>query len=195
MSACSRFFNAQKISQLKNSEAIAESSVKDQFRGFESQIAWGEHLVIVGGCNDCHTPKKMTPHGPVLDSSLWLSGHPAQMPRIDVNRMEMEKKGLVVTMDLTEWVGPWGVSFSANLTPDDATGTGTWTKEQFMVALREGKAKGLPAARTLLPPMPWDLSYQFFTDDEIYAVFAYLQSIKPISNAVPPPEPPVSAGM
>lgn len=58
------------------------------YGGYESQIEWGEHLVTIGGCNDCHTPKKMTPHGPVLDSSLWLSGHPAQMPRIDVNRKE-----------------------------------------------------------------------------------------------------------
>jgi hypothetical protein len=48
--------------------------------GFESQIEWGHHLVTIGGCNDCHTPKKMSDHGPVLDSALLLSGHPAQFP-------------------------------------------------------------------------------------------------------------------
>jgi hypothetical protein len=34
----------------------------------------GEHLVHIGGCNDCHTPKKMTDHGPELDLDLTLSG-------------------------------------------------------------------------------------------------------------------------
>jgi hypothetical protein len=102
----------------------------------------------------------MTDHGPVLDSSLLLSGHPAQLPAPDVNRKEMESKGLAVTGDLTAWVGPWGVSFAANLTPD-ATGTGNWKEEQFMYAIREGKYKGLAGSRSLLPPMPWDM-YQAY---------------------------------
>ncbi len=168
------------------------ASAKEMYDGFESQIKWGEHLVLVGACHDCHTPKKMTAHGPVLDTALWLSGHPANNPRIDINRKEIESKGLAVTGDLTEWVGPWGVSFTANLTPDD-TGIGNWTEEQFMRALREGKFKGLPAGRTLLPPMPWEM-YKNLTDDEIKAIFAYLRSIKPVSNLVPAPVPPTSAG-
>lgn len=94
---------------------------KQAFGGFESQIKWGEHLTIIGGCGDCHTPKKMTPNGPAVDESLMLSGHPAQMPAPDVDRKEMESKGLAVTQTLTAWVGPWGISYAANLTPD-ATG-------------------------------------------------------------------------
>jgi hypothetical protein len=162
------------------------------FNGFESQTEWGKHLVITAGCNDCHTPKKMTNRGPVLDTSMWLAGHPAQMPRIDVDRAEMESKGLVVTMDLTEWVGPWGISFAANLTPD-GTGIGNWTEDQFIYALRNGKAKGLPDARPILPPMPWEM-IQHMTDGELKAIFAYLRSIKPINNLVPEPVPPTSAG-
>jgi len=161
------------------------------YNGFESQIKLGEHLVLVGGCNDCHTPKKMGTHGPVLDSALWLSGHPAQMPGIDVDRKAMESKGLVVTWDLTEWVGPWGVSYAANLTPHE-TGIGTWKEEQLFKVLREGKYKGLDGSRNILPPMPWEM-YQFYTDDEIKAIFAYLKSLKPVNNIVPPPLPPVSA--
>jgi mono/diheme cytochrome c family protein len=168
------------------------TSAKEMYDGFESQIKWGEHLVLVGACHDCHTPKKMTARGPVLDSALWLSGHPANNPRIDINRKEIESKGLAVTGDLTEWVGAWGISFTANLTPDD-TGIGNWTEEQFMRALREGKFKGLPAGRPLLPPMPWEM-YKNLTDDEIKAIFAYLKSIKPVSNLVPAPVPPTSAG-
>ena len=172
-------------------EEDALSASNSNFNGFESQEAWGEHLVIIAGCHDCHTPKKMTDHGPVLDSTMWLAGHPANMPRIDVNRKEMEEKGLFVSMDLTEWVGPWGVSFTANLTPDP-TGTGNWSEDQFLYAIREGKSKGIQGARTLLPPMPWEMIRQM-TDDELKAIFAYLKTIKPINNLVPAPVPPTSA--
>lgn len=162
------------------------------YNGFESQIKYGEHLVLIGGCNDCHTPKKVTPEGAVhLDTALWLSGHPAEMPSFEVDRKAMESKGLIVTQDLTEWVGPWGVSYAANLTPDE-TGIGNFTEEQFFRVLREGKYKGLVNSRPILPPMPWEM-YRNMTDDEIKAIFAYLKSIKPVSNIVPAPLPPVGA--
>jgi len=182
-------------SQQKKEETTLFEKTNDQpsdFHGYESQVAYGKHLVTIMGCNDCHTPKKMTEQGPVPDMDLQLSGHPANMPRIDINREEIEGKGYAVTMDLTEWLGPWGVSFAANLTPD-GTGIGNWTEDQFIYALREGKAKGIPGARTLLPPMPWEM-FRHMTDDELKAIFAYLKSIKPINNLVPPPEPPLSAG-
>ncbi len=171
----------------KASLAISDNT---EFYGFKSQLEWGEHLVLIGGCHDCHTPKKMTSHGPVLDTALWLSGHPANMPRIDNEKNEVEPTGLAVAMDLTEWVGPWGVSFSANLTPDP-TGIGNWTEEQFIYALRNGTAKGIPGSRPILPPMPWEM-IRHMTDNEMKAVFAYLKSIKPVNNIVPAPVPPMA---
>ena len=168
-----------------------QEPAKPDFAGFGSQVKWGEHLVTISGCNDCHTPKKMTPHGPDLDSLLMLSGHPSQLPAPDVNRKEMESKGLIVTNDLTTWVGPWGVSFTANLTSDES-GIGTWSESQFMNAIRHGKFKGLDGSRDLLPPMPWPM-YKHMTDDELKAIFAYLKSTRPVSNLVPAPLPPVSA--
>ncbi|HSN60795.1 MAG TPA: c-type cytochrome [Ferruginibacter sp.] len=162
------------------------------YGGFESQAKWGEHIVTISGCHDCHSPKKMTAHGPDIDSTLLLSGHPALQPPPDVNRKELETKGLVLAAgDLTSWVGPWGISFTANLT-SDVTGIGNWSEEQFMYALREGKFKGLAGSRSLLPPMPWPM-YKHMTDDEMKAVFAYLKSTKPINNVVPAPVPPASA--
>lgn len=165
---------------------------KQSFGGFDSQIKWGEHLVTVGGCNDCHTPKKMTPQGPEPDMSLMLSGHPAQMPPPDVDRKEMESKGYAVTQTLTAWVGPWGISYSANLTPD-ATGIGNWQESNFITALREGKFKGIASARPLMPPMPWQF-FKEMSDDEIKAIFAYLKSIKPVNNLVPQYQPPLTGG-
>lgn len=162
------------------------------YHGFESQVKWGEHLVLIGGCNDCHTPKIITPEGAVhLDTALWLSGHTAGTPSFEVDRKAMESKGLVVTQVFTEWVGPWGVSYAANLTPDE-TGIGNFTEEQFFRVLREGKYKGLVNSRPILPPMPWEM-YQNMTDDEIRAIFAYLKTIKPVKNIVPLPKPPVGA--
>jgi hypothetical protein len=170
--------------------APTESAGKPaEFGGYPSNIEWGEHLVTIAGCHDCHTPKIMTAQGPVLDSSRLLSGHPADMPDIVVDRKEMQSKGLIVANDLTSWVGPWGISYTANLT-SDSTGTGAWNEEQFMYAIRNGKFKGLPNGRPLLPPMPWPL-IRNMSDDELKAVFAYLQSTKPIKNIVPPPKPPV----
>jgi len=172
-------------------ETTSQDSVKtDDFYGFGSQVKMGEHLVHICGCNDCHTPKKMTDHGPDMDWDRMLSGHPANAPDPQVNRKEMEGKGLAVTGDLTTWVGPWGVSYTANLTPD-STGTLAWKEEQFIYALRNGITKGLPGSRPILPPMPWP-EYKNMTDREMKAIFAYLRSIKPISNAVPPPKPPAS---
>ena len=164
------------------------TSAKENYGGFENQVKWGEHLVIVSACHDCHTPKKMGPMGPEIDSSLLLAGHIAGSPTPDVNRKEIQDKGLVVTGDLTTWVGPWGVSYTANLT-SDTTGTGMWKEEQFMLAIREGKLKGLSGGRALLPPMPWQM-YRNMTDDELKAIFAYLKTTKPVKNVVPPPMPP-----
>jgi len=160
------------------------------FGGFESQVKWGEHLVTIMGCGDCHTPKKMTPKGPVLDESLTLSGHPSQMPAPDIDRKEAESKGLAVTQTLTAWVGPWGISYAANLTPD-ATGLGAWDENTFITALRDGKYKGMKAGRPLMPPMPW-VFYKNMSDDEIKAIFAYLKSLKPVNNLVPQYQPPLA---
>lgn len=171
-------------------ESTPTITAKESFGGFESQVKWGEHIVLIGSCHDCHTPKKMTPQGPVEDMDLALSGHQAGAPDPDVNRKEMQDKGLVVTGDLTSWVGPWGISYTANLT-SDSTGIGMWKEEQFMLAIREGKFKGLATSRTLLPPMPW-MFYKYMTDDELKAVFAYLKTTKPIKNVVPPPVPPAT---
>lgn len=158
--------------------------------GYESQVAWGKHLVTVGLCEDCHSPKVMTAHGPEPDTSRTLSGHPAGAGVPDLVRDQLQIKGWAATNEhLTAWAGPWGISFAANLTPDD-TGIGNWTEQQFFTAIRKGKSKGMESSRALLPPMPWPNISQM-TDDELKAVFAYLKSLKPVKNAVPNPIPPV----
>jgi mono/diheme cytochrome c family protein len=164
---------------------------KSNFGGYETQVKWGEHLVTIAGCNDCHTPKKMTPMGPVDDSTLLLSGHPEKLPAPDVDRKQTESKGLVVTADFTSWVGPWGISYSANLTPDE-TGTGKWTESQFLYAVRNSISKGLAGSRPLMPPMSM-MPVKHMTDEEIKAIFAYLRTVKPVKNNSVQPTPPALA--
>jgi hypothetical protein len=90
-------------------------------------------------------------------------------------------------MHTAAWVGPWGVSFASNLTPDNETGIGTLSEAMFIKTLREGKLMGV--GRPLLPPMPWPAFAQK-TDEDLKAIYAYLMSLKPIKNKVPDPVPP-----
>jgi Cytochrome c len=144
----------------------------------------GRYLIDATGCHDCHTPKKMGKDGPELDPSKLLAGHMASdrlPPPPPVQNGPWIATG---TWDLTAWSGPWGVSYAANLTPDPETGLGYWTEEMFVNAIRTGKHMG--ASRPILPPMPWQ-AYRNFGDDDLKAMFAYLRSVKPISNRVPDP--------
>jgi hypothetical protein len=79
------------------------------------------------------------------------------------------------------------VSFAANLTPDKATGLGNWTPAMFLSSLRSGKNP--VTGRAILPPMPWFM-YKDLKEEDLRAIFAYLQSLPPINNPVPPPLPP-----
>lgn len=150
----------------------------------KAMIKRGHYLVTLGGCNDCHTPKKMTPHGPMLDESRLLSGQPAdeKLPEVPPNLFGPDKWGALTNINTTAWVGPWGTSFAANLSPDKETGIGAWNEELFIRILRTGKF--MASGRNILPPMPWyDLAK--LTDGDLKAIFAYLKSIKPVKNQVP----------
>ena len=150
--------------------------------------ARGKYLVTIMGCNDCHTPWKTTPRGPEPDMTRMLSGHPQDVP---VTMPAALGKGPWVWAGVgsnTAFSGPWGVSFTANLTPDPETGLGKWTADTFIAALRTGRHEG--QGRPILPPMPYPMIRQA-TDDDLRAIFEYLQSIPPIKNRVPQPiEPP-----
>jgi hypothetical protein len=89
----------------------------------------------------------------------------------------------IIGPTFTSFRFPFGVTYSANLTPDKETGLGNWTEEMFLGALRKGKHMG-GDGRMIMPPMPWPLIGQM-TDEDLKSVFAYLQSIPAIHNDVP----------
>jgi len=155
-----------------------------------AKVERGKMLVTFGGCNDCHTPFKMGEHGPEPDMTRMLSGHPQQMVMPPAPTLPAGPWIGSIGATFTAWAGPWGTSFTANLTPDPDTGTGKWSEADFMATVRNGRHLG--RGRELLPPMPWQ-NVASLSDDDLKAVFAYLQSIPPIKNRVPDPIPPAVA--
>lgn len=152
----------------------------------------GEYLVSAMGCADCHTPWKLGPNGPEWDMDRWLSGHPQTLQMTEVPTLPEGPWGFVGSGTMTAWAGPWGVSYTANLTPDKETGLGAWTQQEFVATMRSGRHKGM--GRPILPPMPY-FNIARLTDDDLHAVFSYLQSIPAIQNQVPDPSPPATASM
>jgi len=153
------------------------------------KVARGAYLVKIMACNDCHTPWKDGLQGPEPDMTRMLSGHPQDMvvPPLSLGKSPWVWAGAGTN---TAFTGPWGVSFTANLTPDPETGLGKWTEETFIEAIRTGRHEG--KGRPILPPMPYSM-YRQATDEDLKAVFAFLQSIPSIRNRVPQPiDPPES---
>jgi len=116
----------------------------------------GAYLLRIAGCNDCHTPGH-------------LLGNPDFTRAYSGGNVGFFMPGL-------------GYVFAPNLTPDAETGLGTWTEDQIVTAMRTGVR---PDGRVLAPIMPWP-GLAALTDEDAYAMAAYLKSLAPIANQVPP---------
>jgi hypothetical protein len=164
--------------------ASAQGGAAKPAQGSAAQIKRGEYLVTIAGCHDCHTPMKMTPLGLMPDFERALMGHPPDAPEPTGTP---GKSDLALTgSDLTSWKMPYGLVYSRNLTPHKS-GLGEWTEAQFIKSLREGRHQG--EGRPLLAPMPWAATAAM-TEEDLKALYAYLRTIKPISNTVPDPKVP-----
>jgi mono/diheme cytochrome c family protein len=121
------------------------------------KIKRGEYLVTLAACSDCHTPGSLLGK-PEMDKALSGGNVGFQVPEL-------------------------GVSYPPNLTSDKDTGLGNWTEDEIVKTLRTGTR---PDGRQLSPVMPYP-GYAKLTDDDAYAIAAYLKSLAPISNKVPGP--------
>ena len=149
----------------------------------KARVDRGAYLVSMMGCNDCHTPWKMGPKGPEPDMTRALTGHPQDvvLPPAPAPSGPWIWHGAATN---TAFAGPWGVSFTANLTPDKETGLGSWTEEMFIATMRTARHQG--KGRPILPPMPVKMIGKA-TDEDLKSIFAYLQSLAPVKNKVPAP--------
>jgi mono/diheme cytochrome c family protein len=156
----------------------------------DARVERGRFMVTLGGCHDCHTPVKVGADGPEPDLGRMLSGHPQEIVLPPAPELPPGPWVATVAGTMTAWSGPWGTSFTANLTPDDETGLGRWTEQEFVAALKTGRHQG--RGREILPPMPWQNLAQL-PEEELGAIYAYLRTIPPVTNRVPAPIPPAAA--
>ncbi len=120
-------------------------------------IARGKYLVTIAGCNDCHTPG-------------YFLGKPDGTRFLGGSDVGFEIPGL-------------GVFHGPNLTPDKATGLGSWTDAEVVAALQKGVR---PDGRMLAPVMP-SHAFATFTPRDADAIVAFLRSLPPVANKVPGP--------
>ena len=132
-------------------------------RADDAQIARGKYLVGIAGCNDCHTPG-------------YFFGKPDMARFLGGSDVGFEIPGL-------------GVFVGRNITPDKETGIGNWTEDEIITALQTGMR---PDGRQLAPIMPWH-AFAGLTSEDVTAIAVYLQSLPPVSNAVPEPVSPGQA--
>jgi hypothetical protein len=130
-------------------------------------IDYGKYLVTAASCMDCHTPAEKGEY----DMSKFFAGG-----------MEFNIIG--------------GTVRTANITPDNETGIGTWSKQFFIdkfkmydphiytpINVKPGEFNTV---------MPWNL-YGGMTTEDIGAIYDYLRTIPPVKNTVvkftpaPPP--------
>jgi len=81
---------------------------------------------------------------------------------------------------------PFGTIYSTNLTPDKATGLGKWTDDDFWHAMHDGRARD---GHHLYPafPYPW---YTRLSRDDVLAIKAFLDTLKPVSQVAGAPQLP-----
>jgi|SRR5208282_2071621 len=123
----------------------------------ESPVERGKYLVVLAGCNDCHTPG-------------FFLGNPDNARYLGGSDVGFEIPGL-------------GVFPGRNITPDKETGIGNWTTEQIVTALTTGKR---PDGRMLAPIMPYP-SFVNLTKEDALAIAAFLQSVPAVKNEVAGP--------
>ena len=76
---------------------------------------------------------------------------------------------------------PFGTIHTTNLTPDAATGIGSWSFSAFQRAMREGISRD---GQHLYPAFPYT-AFTRISDDDLMALYAWLQSRPAVRSQVP----------
>ncbi|MEK0083968.1 c-type cytochrome [Benzoatithermus flavus] len=122
----------------------------------EATLRRGAYLARIMDCAGCHTQGA-------------LIGQP-------------DPKRHLAGSDIGFGIPGLGVFYPRNLTPDPETGLGAWSEVDIVRAVRTGQR---PDGRELAPAMPWR-SYAALSDADAAALAAYLKSLEPVRNEVPP---------
>ena len=77
---------------------------------------------------------------------------------------------------------PFGTFYTSNLTPDPETGIGGWSTGAFVQAMTKGVS---PEGHDYYPAFPYT-SYANMTLQDLADLKAYLDTVEPVANPVPP---------
>jgi mono/diheme cytochrome c family protein len=123
---------------------------------FADRVKYGEYLVNIADCIDCHTP---------MEKNNLITGKEFS------GGLEFKVSGFTVR--------------SANITPDSITGIGTWTEEVFLSKFTQYRSADSyqynPGKNNSV--MPWT-SFGGMDDFDLKAIYAYLRILKPVKNKV-----------
>jgi mono/diheme cytochrome c family protein len=123
------------------------------------RIAYGKYVTTMASCGHCHTPREGDDS---VKGKAFAGGEPFPLPG-------------------------GRVQFSANITPDQRTGIGTWTEAQFIdrfkinALLDDETLKAQSGHRT---EMPWR-DYSGMTREDLSAIYLYLRTVPAVPNEVP----------
>ena len=131
-----------------------------KFETTPARLERGKYIAETAGCFGCHSPHDWNVRG-----GPYLPGQ--------------EASGEVMPLD-----GLPGRIVAPNLTPDPATGAGTWSDDQLARAIREGIGHD---GRALFPMMPYQ-ALRIMSDEDLASVIVYLRSLPPVVNRLPSTE-------
>jgi mono/diheme cytochrome c family protein len=120
-------------------------------------VAYGRYLVSMASCIVCHSKADK---GAVVPGTEFGGGRDFPMEGV--------------------------VRYSANISPDKETGIGYWNQALFVRKFKQYADSGYsppPVKPEGVTPMPW-LAYAGMRERDLSAIFAYLQTVKPIHNKV-----------
>jgi mono/diheme cytochrome c family protein len=145
-----------------NSTQKQEAKISNE-DSMQKVLARGQYLAVhVAACIHCHSKRDFTKYsGPVIPGTEGGGGQ-------EFSNAEMDAIP--------------GIIYSRNITPDSATGIGSWTDAEIIRAITQGINKN---GDTLFPLMPY-ASFNHMSKDDLLSIVAYLHTLKPIRNQVPP---------
>jgi len=121
--------------------------------------AYGKYLATIANCADCHTQSEEGTPIPGMD---FAGGEEFKLPH--------------------------GIIRSANITPDNETGIGGWTKEMFIARFKSfesDSARNIPADifKEYSTFMPWT-NYAGMSYEDLGSIYDYLRTVKSVNNKV-----------
>lgn len=137
---------------------IPKKAVPGQLPAATDTLAYGKYMVNASACIECHTP---VDKGQIIEKIAFSGGRAFSMPA--------------------------GVIRSANITPDAATGIGSWTEDMFVKRFKmyadSAYHPALVKDGEFNSIMPW-MMYSNMKPEDLSAIYKFLRTVQPIQNKV-----------